>query len=150
MLCHIICTVGYIILLIATNHKVKIFGTCLVTMGVFPSLTIVGAWTNINIGGFTKRGMTWGVTQVVGQCFSIMATHIYTTPPRYIKGHAICLAFQVLALLSTIALWFWMQYLNKKKDKEAEQHLVAGTTDPRSALSLEEAYDYHPNFRYVL
>ncbi|RFU80358.1 hypothetical protein TARUN_1824 [Trichoderma arundinaceum] len=150
MLCHIICAVGYIILMVVTNHKVKIFGTCLVTMGVFPSLTIVGAWTGINIGGFTKRAMTWGVTQVVGQCFSIMASHIYTDSPRYLKGHAICLAFQIVAILSTITLWLLMRHLNMKRDEEAQQHQAAGTTDPRSSLSLEEAYDYHPNFRYVL
>lgn len=69
MVCHIICIVGYIILMLATNDKVKIFGTCLITTGVFPSFTIVGAWTGINIGGFTKRAITWAVTQVVGQCF---------------------------------------------------------------------------------
>jgi hypothetical protein len=150
MLCHIICIVGYIILMVATNDKIKMFGTCFLTMGAFPSLTIVGAWTGINIGGFTKRAMTWAVTQVVGQCFSIMASHIYTDPPRYLKGHAICLAFQTVALVSTIALWFWMRYLNKKKDEEAEHHRAYGTTDPKLSLSLEEAYDYHPSFRYVL
>lgn len=150
MVCHIICIVGYIILMLATNDKVKIFGTCLITTGVFPSFTIVGAWTGINIGGFTKRAITWAVTQVVGQCFSIMASHIYTDPPRYLKGHSICLAFQVVALLSTCVLWFWMRRLNEKKDQEAEHHRTAGTIDPKSSLSLEEAYDYHPNFRYIL
>ncbi|KAK1244209.1 hypothetical protein MKX08_002347 [Trichoderma sp. CBMAI-0020] len=150
MLCHIICIVGYIILMLVTNDKVKIFGTCLITTGLFPSFTIVGAWTGINIGGFTKRAITWAVTQVVGQCFSIMASHIYTDPPRYLKGHSICLAFQVVALLLTCVLWFWMRRLNEKKDQEAEHHRTAGTIDPKSCLSLEEAYDYHPNFRYIL
>ncbi|KAL7896831.1 MFS general substrate transporter [Trichoderma sp. SZMC 28014] len=150
MLCHVICIVGYIILMLVTNDKVKMFGACLITTGVFPAFTIVGAWTGINIGGFTKRAITWAVTQVVGQCFSIVASHIYTDPPRYLKGHSICLAFQVVALLSTCVLWFWMRRLNKKKDEEAEHHRTAGTIDPRACLSLEEAYDYHPNFRYIL
>ncbi|KAL7919741.1 MFS general substrate transporter [Trichoderma austrokoningii] len=150
MLCHSICIVGYIILMVVNNDKVKMFGACLITTGVFPSFTIVGAWTGINIGGFTKRAITWGVTQVVGQGFSILASHIYTDPPRYLKGHSICLAFQIAALLSTCILWVWMRQLNKKKDREAEHHLTAGTIDPKASLSLEEAYDYHPNFRYIL
>jgi hypothetical protein len=150
MLCHTICIIGYIILMLVTNDKVKFFGTCLITTGVFPSFTIVGAWIGINIGGFTKRAITWAVAMVVGQCFSIMASHIYTDPPRYLKGHGICLAFQVLGFLSTCVLWIWMRNLNQKKDQEAEDHRTAGTVDPKSSLSLEEVYDYHPNFRYML
>ncbi|KAK5994137.1 High-affinity nicotinic acid transporter-like protein [Cladobotryum mycophilum] len=132
------------------NVKVKISGTCLITMGIFPSVTLLGAWTNINVGGFTKRAVTWGVAEVIGQCFAIMASHIYTDPPQYVKGHSICLAFQLLALASAIACLLWMKRLNRLRDEEAARHREAGTAHPLTHQSLEEAYDYHPSFRYIL
>jgi hypothetical protein len=144
------CCVGYVILLCAHSAKVKLFATCLITSGVFPSVTLLGAWTAINTGGFTKRAVTWGIAEVVGQSFSIMASHIYTDPPQYIQGHSIVLSFQLLAILATIANWFWMRHLNRHKEEELRRHEQDGTVDPTAHLSLEEAYDYHPSFRYVL
>lgn len=150
MLCFALSIIGYIVLMAVTSVKVKIFGTCLITMGVFPCVTLLGAWTSINVGGFTKRAMTWGTAEVVGQCFAILASHIYTDPPRYIKGHAICLSFQALGFLSALAMWIYMRYLNDKKQREAAEHQETGTVHPLSHQSLEEVYDQHPDFRYIL
>ncbi|OPB46934.1 hypothetical protein A0O28_0070580 [Trichoderma guizhouense] len=150
MLCFAFSIVGYIILMVVNSVKVKIFGTCLITMGVFPCVTLLGAWASINVGGFTKRAMTWGVAEVVGQCFAIMASHIYTDPPRYLKGHSICLAFQAMGFISAFLMWLHMRHLNGKKEEEAARHQAAGTVHPMSHQSLEEAYDYHPDFRYIL
>jgi hypothetical protein len=142
--------VGYVILIAVHNVKVKIFATCLITMGTFPAVALLGAWVAINTGGFTKRASTWGISEIVGQCFAIMGSHIYIDPPQYIQGHSILLAFEVLALIATILCWFWMRHLNKQKDGEARRHAEAHTTDPNLHKSLEEIYDYHPSFRYVL
>lgn len=150
MLCFAISIAGYIILMVVTSVKIKIFGTCLITMGVFPCVTLLGAWASINVGGFTKRAMTWGTAEVVGQCFAILASHIYTDPPRYLKGHAISLSFQILGFLSAFSMWLYMRYMNGKKEEEASRHQAAGTVHPMSHQSLEEAYDYHPDFRYIL
>ncbi len=132
------------------NVKVKIFGTCLITSGIFPSVTMLGAWSNINVGGFTKRAVTWGIAEVVGQCFAILASHIYTDPPQYIQGHAIVLSFQLVALSAAIANWFWMRRLNRIKSEEAQRHRDAGTVHPEAHKTLEEVYDYHPAFFYIL
>ncbi|OAL33794.1 hypothetical protein AYO20_06970 [Fonsecaea nubica] len=142
--------VGYIILIAVHNVKVKIFATCLITMGTFPGVTLMGAWMNINTGGFTKRATTWGTAEIVGQCFAILGSHIYTDPPQYIKGHSIALAFEVLALMSAVFCWFWMRWLNNKKDREALEHAAAGTTDPNLHKTLEDVQDYHPSFQYIL
>ncbi|KAL7946067.1 MFS general substrate transporter [Trichoderma barbatum] len=150
MLCFGFSITGYIVLMVVTSVKVKIFGTCLITMGVFPCVTLLGAWTSINVGGFTKRAMTWGTAEVVGQCFAILASHIYTDPPRYLKGHAISLSFQILGFFSALSMWIYMRYLNGKKEEEAAHHQAAGTVHPMSHQSLEEVYDYHPDFRYIL
>lgn len=150
MCCLATCCIGYIILLSVHNVHVKIFGTCLITMGVFPSVTLMGAWVNINTGGFTKRAATWGTSEVVSQSFAIMGSHIYTDPPQYIKGHSIVLAFQALALLATVVLWFYMRRLNHRKDEEQRAHAEAGTVHENMHKTLEEVYDYHPSFRYVL
>ncbi|KAF2100206.1 MFS general substrate transporter [Rhizodiscina lignyota] len=123
----LLCTssVGYVILIAVHNVKVKIFATCLITMGTFPGVTILGAWTSINTGGFTKRASTWGIAEVTGQCLAILGSHIYTNPPQYIKGHSIALAFNLLALIAVIICWFWMRWLNQPKEKEALEHAEA-------------------------
>lgn len=142
--------IGYIILLAVHNVKVKVFATCLITMGTFPGVTIMGAWININTGGFTKRATTWGTAEIVGQCFAIMGSHIYTDPPQYIQGHSIVLAFNLLALASALFCYYYMRRANHKKDKEALEHASAGTTHLDLHKTLEDVQDQHPSFRYIL
>ncbi|OAA60323.1 Major facilitator superfamily domain, general substrate transporter [Niveomyces insectorum RCEF 264] len=141
---------GYVILMAVHDHRVKLFATCLITMGVFPGVTLQGAWVNINVGGYTKRATTYGTTEIIAQCFSILASHIYTDPPQYIKGHSIVMSFQILAFLATgIAMW-WMRCENRRKDEEARTRAETGAVHENEYKTLEEVFDYHPSFRYVL
>ncbi|KAL6873025.1 major facilitator superfamily domain-containing protein [Trichoderma novae-zelandiae] len=86
MLCFGVSITGYIVLMAVTSVKVKIFGTCLITMA-----------------------------EVVGQSFAILASHMYTDPPRYIEGHAISLSFRILGFLSALVMRIYMRYMNAKK-----------------------------------
>jgi hypothetical protein len=140
---------GYIILIAVHNVKVKIFATCLITMGTFPSVTMGGTWVQINTGGYTKRASTWGFCEIFAQCFSILGAHIYTDPPQFIKGHFIVLAFDLLSLASVVGLWVYMRMLNRQRDRTAENHESSGTIHPDFHRSLEEVQDNHPSFRYI-
>ena len=142
--------IGYIILLTNVSVHVKVFATCLVTSGLYPSVVLVATWVAMNTGGFTKRGTTWALAEISGQSFSIMGTHMYTDPPRYVKGHSVVLAFLVLALLSTVVLLFWMNYLNKEKDRTETEYQERNELHPHSSKSLEDEYDFHVCFRYIL
>ena len=145
-----IACIGYIILLTNVSVHVKVFATCLVTSGLYPSVVLVAAWVAMSTGGFTKRGTTWALAEISGQCFSIMGTHVYTDPPRYVKGHSVVLAFMFLALLSTVSLLFWMNHLNRKKDRIESEYQERNELHPHASKSLEEEYDYHISFRYIL
>ena len=142
--------IGYIILLTDVSVPVKVFATCLVTGCLYPSVILLTSWLSVNTCGFTKRGTTWAMAEVSGQCFSIMGSHVYTDPPRFIQGHSIILALQCLALLATIALIFWLRHCNMKKDRIDAEYRERGEIHPDNEKSLEELYDQHQNFRYIL
>ena len=142
--------IGYIILLTNVSVRVKIFATCLVTSGLYPSVILLVAWLGMNTAGFTKRGTTWAMAEISGQCFSIMGTHVYTDPPRYIKGHSVVLGLMLFALLNAVALLLWMKHLNQKKERVDNEYRERGELHPHLSRSLEEEYDFHQSFRYIL
>ena len=148
--CISISCVGYIILVVVSSIPVKIFGTCLVVSGLYPSVVLGATWLGINTGGFTKRGTTWAITEIFGQCFSIIGTHIYTDPPRYIKGHSVLLGFLAFSLLNIVMLYFWMRHLNFQKEKALRDYLDRGEVHPDTSKSLEDVHDHHIAFQYTL
>jgi hypothetical protein len=121
-----------------------------VTAGLYPAVVLEVSWLGINTGGFTKRGATWAMAEIFGQSFSIMGTHVYDGPPRYIKGHSIVLALLVFAILSTVFLMVWMGRENGRKEREEAECLARGDLHPHASRSLEEEYDFHNAFRYIL
>lgn len=72
---------------------VKLFGTCLLVAGVYLAAVIQISWAPINICGYTKHAITWGVSMVFSQGFSMLGAQIYIDPPRYLTGHGALLAF---------------------------------------------------------
>ena len=148
--CLFVSCVGYIILIAVRSVPVKIFGTCLVVSGLYPSVVLGATYLGINTGGFTKRGTTWAITEIFGQCFSIMGTHIYTDPPRFIKGHSIILGFLVFSILNVVMVYFWMRRLNSQKAKVIRDYRDRQEIHPDESKSLEEVYDHHIAFHYTL
>ncbi|KIY00304.1 uncharacterized protein Z520_03989 [Fonsecaea multimorphosa CBS 102226] len=142
--------IGYIILLSVRSVPVLVFATCLITAGLYPSVILLTSWLGINTCGFTKRGTTWAMAEVFGQCFSIMGTHVYDSPPRFIKGHAIVLGFLSMAIIMTVSAVFWMKHENKRKDAEIERYRDSGEHHPHFERSLEDEGDQHIAFRYIL
>jgi len=143
-------SIGYILLMTVSSTGVKIFATCLVTAGLNPAVILMTSWLGVNTGGFTKRGATWALAEVFGQCFSIMGTHIYDGPPRFIKGHAIVLGFIVLGIVNTALLIWWMKRENARRDVVETEYRDRGEVHPHASQSLEEVQDFHISFRYIL
>lgn len=150
MVCLSMTSIGYVILLATRSVPVLVFATCLVTAGLYPSVILLASWININTAGFTKRGTTWAMAEIFGQCFSIMGTHVYTKPPRFIEGHAVVLGFLLVGLFSTSLLILTMRYLNKRKEVAVQQHLINGEPHPHAGRTFEDEGDSHLSFRYVL
>lgn len=79
-----------------------------------------------------------------------MGTQIYRKPPRFIAGHATLLGFFALALLSIVCNYLWMQRENRKRDAVAAQNTQEQARPELDEKALEELYDFHPDFRYIL
>jgi hypothetical protein len=133
-----------------TNRIALIAGTCFVTSGLYPSIILTVSWITINHGGYTKRSTAWAMAQIMGQGWSIIGTQIYRNPPRFIAGHATLLGFFCLAMVATVANYFYMARENRLKDERAQKFRQEGRTDPDSEKGLEEVFDYHPDFKYIL
>ncbi|KAJ9629151.1 hypothetical protein H2204_008940 [Knufia peltigerae] len=143
-------SVGYIILMSVTNDSARMFAACLITAFFYPSVILLLSWLGVNIAGFTKRGTTWGGAEIFGQCFSILGTHIYDQPPRFIKGHAILLGFQVYSIFCAAMLMWIMSRENKRRDAVEREYRERGEVHPHASKSLEELQDLHISFRYVI
>lgn len=142
--------VGYVILLNNVSDVAGSVATCLITSGLYPSVILLITWLSINTAGFTKRGSTWAMAEIGGQCLSIMGTHVYTDPPRYIQGHSVLLALMCTALIAVEANIYWMRRCNLKKDRIEHEYCETGEPHPHYKMPLEEVQDQHISFRYIL
>jgi hypothetical protein len=79
-----------------------------------------------------------------------MGSNVYTDGPRYIKGHSIVLAFLLLGIANAVALIFWMKYVNSQKDRILADYAARGDAHPHIGRSLEDEFDGHVNFRYII
>ncbi len=79
-----------------------------------------------------------------------MGSNVYKDKPRYIKGHSIVLAFLLFAIANATALVFWMRYQNRKRDRMLAEYADRGEIHPHVGRSLEEEFDAHINFRYII
>ena len=114
------CAVGLIVLLATTGKAAGMLGASLLVMGAYPSAVMQIAWIQINFCGNTKRAVSWGVAAIFGQGLSMSGAQIYTTPPRFFKGHGVLLMFVVVGLVSTFAARTIMAKENKRRDEELE------------------------------
>ncbi|CAM1505958.1 Fc.00g115950.m01.CDS01 [Cosmosporella sp. VM-42] len=138
-----------VILMATTNTGARIFAACLVVGGVYPSAVLQIAWVNINTCGHTKRAISYGLSQVLGQGFSMLASRVYVDPPQYLVGHGSLLAFVAWGIINCLAAYFWMNHQNRKRDKILEEYRTRGEDHPDIGKSFEELYDQHITFRYI-
>ncbi|KAK5191962.1 hypothetical protein LTR92_007909 [Exophiala xenobiotica] len=148
--CLSLCATGLIILMATTGKQVGVFAACLLVMGAYPAAVLQMAWIQINFCGNTKRAMSWAVAMIFGQGLSMVGAQIYTTPPRFFKGHGILLAFVVVAMCSTVAARLTMARANKRRDEELREYEQRGEAHPDQAKSYEETCDYHVAFKYTI
>ncbi|KIH89331.1 hypothetical protein SPBR_07064 [Sporothrix brasiliensis 5110] len=137
--------VGYAILIGTTNTKVRFFATCLVAFSVYPNIVLQLSWATISFAGYTRRGSSLALFNVISQCVSIGANQAYNTPPYYHKGQASSLALCCVGLLFTVLTRLYLQHENRRKRSMSEE--------ARAALrvkGIEELGDRHPDFFYTL
>jgi len=90
---------GYIIILTNVSIQVKVFATCLVTSGLYPSVVLVAIWVGMNTGGFMKRAATWALAEILGQSFSILGMRM-SIPTHHATSRDTRLCWRSSPLLS--------------------------------------------------
>lgn len=107
--------VGLVILITTITKEAGIVGVCFLVLGAYPAAVLQMAWTQITFCGYTKRAVSWGVAMIFGQGFSMLGAQIYTTPPRFFKGHGTLLGLVVMGMVMTIAARMTMARANRKR-----------------------------------
>ena len=148
--CLSITCIGLIMLLCVTNKVALVAGACFVAGGAYPGLVIGIAFTIPTQGGYTKRATAVWITQVFVQLFSIMASQVYRSPPRFFLGHGVALGIYVLAIICTLTLIAILTTANRSKEQRKREYESRREVDPLAQRSIEELGDFHPLYIYSI
>lgn len=81
VVCSLIAGLGYILLLTLKEHKARLGATCILVLGIYPCIPLTLTWSTTNMAGYTKRGASMAMLQMVSQSFSISGAQAYIDPP---------------------------------------------------------------------
>lgn len=72
---------GYILLLVVTNHKARMAATAILAFGIYATIPISTTWLTLNVAGYTQRGAATAMMNMVAQAFAISGNQAYVDPP---------------------------------------------------------------------
>ncbi|PWN46850.1 MFS transporter [Violaceomyces palustris] len=148
-----LCMIGYIMLLVSNDAKVKYGATFLIALGIYPSAPCILSIPVNNVAGLYKRGTSNALQLMVANCAGFVATFVYDpkTAPKYIPGHSVALGSLVCAwlLIAFNVWWCWKENRAKREGRrdymiEEYKSLVA------SGKTQAPIGDRSPNFFYTL
>ncbi|PPR02934.1 hypothetical protein CVT24_012164 [Panaeolus cyanescens] len=142
----IIGAVGYLLLLTeAHNQHVRYFATFCITSGTYTTIGLTIAWFGHNLGSETKKAAGIPVFMAIGQCGSILGSHLFpkTEGPRYVKGFGTISALLFLASICSVILSISYRWENSRRDR------AYGRPKPGVRINTHELADKAPDFRYV-
>ncbi|KAI0090138.1 MFS general substrate transporter [Irpex rosettiformis] len=141
------CGVGYALLLtVADNNHVRYFATFLITTGTYTTNGLMIAWYAHNLGSETKKATGTPIYMAIGQCGSILGTHLFpvTEGPRYIKGFAVSCSILFLASIVALVLTVSYRLENARRDRR-----YGKIEDRHATVDVRGLADKTPEFRYV-
>ncbi|KAG9002796.1 hypothetical protein FRB94_004742 [Tulasnella sp. JGI-2019a] len=140
-------SMGYVMLL-STHHNnhVRYGAIFLITMGTYTTIPLMLSWVAANAGSETQRVVGLAGLNMFGQCFAILAAHVYpkSAAPYYTLGFGLSCGFQLLAFIIAIVLMIVWSAENRRRDREF------GKPTPGELVNTGELGDQAPNFRYML
>lgn len=143
------CTVaglGYTIMLgVQHNQYIRYFSTFCIASGTYMSIGLMLAWFTHNLGSETKRATGMPIFGAIGQCGSILGSHLYplTEGPAYMRGFAISGSLMFLAAICALLLSISYQWDNVRRNKQY------GEPDLDERVDTSELADKAPTFRYI-
>ncbi|PGH09889.1 hypothetical protein AJ80_07599 [Polytolypa hystricis UAMH7299] len=138
----ILVLIGYAIVVATPSIGAGFFAMFLLSLGIYPYNTILLAWVSGNIKPDHKRAVGLPLFISIANASGLVSSQIYPASdgPRYIKGNAISLAGEALAIASVWLIFLILRRRNIKKD----QLIAQGVTD--NGKEGDQALD----FKYTL
>ncbi|KZV90269.1 MFS general substrate transporter [Exidia glandulosa HHB12029] len=139
--------IGYLILL-TVHHNVgaQYFAVFLITAPTYTTIGLIIAWFAHNLGSETKRATGIPMFMAIGQCGSVLGSHIYPTTegPRYTKGFGVSCAMQFAACISCIILTVHYRRENRRRDAKHGVPQKDGEVDTSVVADRAEMFRYLP------
>ncbi|KAI1074582.1 MFS general substrate transporter [Whalleya microplaca] len=138
---------GFCMLLGSAEPAVQYAGTFLGAMGIYPCISNTISWMANNIEGVYKRGVVLGFVIGWGNLNGIVSSNIYFSPPRYLAGHGVMIAYMVVFLLGGSVLNTVLLRIENKKRREGKRdYRIEGKT----TKEIEALGDDQPDFMYTV
>ena len=130
------------------NNAARYAGVCLAGLGMYPSVMIIVTWLAVNTRNYTHRATASAVTNIIAQAVVASVVTAFDTPPYYLKGLYIVVAFVALMIPTAVGGSLYVKWVNRKK-REA---LASGSAEVLvlRAKSFEELGSRHPDFFYEI
>ncbi|KAJ6542417.1 major facilitator superfamily domain-containing protein [Mycena sp. CBHHK59/15] len=129
--------VGYVLLLtVRHNVHVRYFAVFCIVSGTYTTIGLIIAWFAHNLGSETKRATGIPMFMAIGQCGSVLGSHIFplTEGPRY-------MSFLAAALAAVLAISYRAE--NARRDR------LYGVPQPGTRVDTSQLADKANDFRYV-
>ncbi|KAF9225928.1 MFS general substrate transporter [Gyrodon lividus] len=139
-------TIGYlIVVLVPDNMHARYFAVFCITSGTYTAIGVTIAWFAHNLGSETKKATGIPVFMSIGQCGSVLGTHLYPSSdgPHYIRGFATTCGLEAFATICALAL-----YISYKRDN-AKRDMLYGRPENNAPVDTSDLADKAPNFRYI-
>ncbi|KAL2121383.1 hypothetical protein VTJ04DRAFT_5410 [Mycothermus thermophilus] len=138
--------VGFTMLLASKDPAVQYAGTFLGALGIYPCISNTITWMANNVEGVYRRGIILGFVIGWGNLNGIVSSNIYFSPPRYIEGHAIVLAFLAVFLFGgSLLMTVLLRLENSKRRAGKRDYWIEG----KSEKEVAQRGDLRPDFIYT-
>ncbi|KLJ12614.1 hypothetical protein EMPG_09505 [Blastomyces silverae] len=138
--------IGYIMFLASDDPKVRYGATFIIASGAFSLGALSNANVSANVVSDTARSSAIGTNVMFGNIGGLISTWSFLPfdSPDYHIGNGLNLATSSTILICSIALVFWMNLDNKKRDMENVEEKLAGL----SQTQVQNLDWRHPGFRW--
>lgn len=120
--------VGYIMFLASEDSMVRYGATFIIASGAFAFGALCTANSSANVVSDTARSSAIGTTVMLGNIGGLISTWSFLPfdAPDYHIGNGLNLATSTTILLLSIALWIYMSWDNRKRDRVDVNAALAG------------------------
>lgn len=128
---------------------VRYFGCFLMACGIYPNVPQGVAWNGNNIGGSLKRGVGIAMHVGFGNLGGTISAYLFLAKdkPRYIRGFAVLLGGQIMALVLSIFMTIYLRRENSRRDRE---HKPPSEYTEEERVAERDRGDLASFFRYTV